>query len=135
MKLSPEQFQKLCRLLPRQVGQPVNIRLSPAEVQLLKEILKQLPENAVRHLNYKEVRQRLGQVGSREIAEKLILRRLADHLVKMVASRKKVVGRSRKKMLRKDKKKPVNLKPLLRHRPTTFPADKNLSSEVERCGP
>lgn len=81
MKLSKEQFEKAWQYLRQQKTPAAKLHLTEEEKILLQELIKQMPERALRHLNYQKIRQNLREIPSREVAKKLFLRYLTDQLV------------------------------------------------------
>ena len=82
MKISPSEFKKACGYgkKSRAAGRTGHA-FTPAEVHILKEVLKQMPERAVRHLNYSELKKACAKVSSQEVADKILMRLLADTIL------------------------------------------------------
>ena len=84
MKISKKQFQKAVELTKKdKKNKEKRIKnFSEKEIELLVEILKNLPENAIRHLNYEKVKEELKKVSPEDIAEKILIREIVDNLLK-----------------------------------------------------
>jgi len=84
MKISKKQFQKAVELTKKDKKnkEKRKRKFSEKEIELLVEILKNLPENAIRHLNYEKVKEELKKVSPEDIAEKILIREIVDNLLK-----------------------------------------------------
>lgn len=85
MKISKEQFQKAIESLKKEKNagkKKRKTRVSKKEISLLIEILKNLPESTIRHLNYQKIKEELKKVTSEDVAEKVIIREIVDNLMK-----------------------------------------------------
>lgn len=85
MKISKEQFQKAIESLKKEKNEGKKkrkTRVSKKEISLLIEILKNLPESTIRHLNYQKIKEELKKVTSEDVAEKVIIREIVDKLMK-----------------------------------------------------
>ncbi|GEM_PF-3185956 len=96
MKLSVEQFEKAWQYLGHQKSLGAKLNLTKKEKVLLQELIKQMPERTLRHLNYQKIRQSLGEISSREVAKKLFLRHLTDQLVAREWQKEKIPTRGKK---------------------------------------
>jgi len=85
MKISNEQFKKAIEYILREKkkGKKGKTKFSEEEIQLLKEILKNLPDRAVRHLNYQKIKEECEKVSSKEVSEKLLIRKIVDKIFEL----------------------------------------------------
>lgn len=83
MKLSPEQFIEVMKFI-RRGGErpPKKMGMKREEFTLIKEMVKQLPERAIRHLNYEKIKEEMEKISVEEVAEKLMMRTLVDRLLR-----------------------------------------------------
>jgi len=84
MKISKKQFQKAVEFIKKdKKNKEKRIKkFSGKEIELLFEILKNLPENAIRHLDYGKVKKELKKVSPEDVAEKILIRGIVDNLLK-----------------------------------------------------
>ncbi len=82
MKLSYEQCLEALKYSRARKSKKAGTRITAQEVAILKELLKQMPDRSVRHLNYRQVLDEIKSVSSKDVAEKLILRKLVDKTLK-----------------------------------------------------
>ncbi|MCM8757263.1 MAG: hypothetical protein NC911_06605 [Candidatus Omnitrophica bacterium] len=88
MKLSEEQFSRVKRHLASWKAREATFDFRREELRLIQELARQMSDRAVRHLNYRELQTRLRQVTPKEIARKIVIRRLTDFLIsKAIRSR------------------------------------------------
>lgn len=84
MKISVEQFKKAFQYGSSKKGEATKLPFSPDELRHLKEILKHLPEMAIRHLNYSRIKEESEKVTAEDVAEKLLMRRLVDKIFEKI---------------------------------------------------
>lgn len=84
MKISVEQFKKAFQYGSSKKGEATKLPFSPDELRHLKEILKQLPEMAIRHLNYSRIKEEYKKVTAEDVAENLLMRRLVDKIFEKI---------------------------------------------------
>lgn len=80
MKLSIEELKKAFRYAAGKEATAEGIPVTDEELSLLKEMLKQMPDRAVRHLDYGKIKKELENISSDDIAEKFLARRLVDKI-------------------------------------------------------
>jgi hypothetical protein len=82
MKISAKEFRKACGYKGKKKGKAAADRsFSSEEIRMLKEILKQMPERAVRHLNFAQLKEECAKASSEDVAEKLLMRSLIDSIL------------------------------------------------------
>jgi len=83
MKISYKQCQKVFKYgYLKKTESPKFDDLSSEEFHFLKEMLKQMPENSVRHLNYNKMKEDCKKISPEDVAEKLLIKNLVDKLLK-----------------------------------------------------
>jgi hypothetical protein len=83
MKISREQVEQAVEYaLKKRGGKSKGSEIiTEKELELLVEILKNMPEEAVRHLDYSRIKENMGKISENDIAEKILLREIVDKLL------------------------------------------------------
>ena len=82
MKISREQVEQAVEYaLKKRGGKSKGSEITEKELKLLVEILKNMPEEAVRHLDYSRIKENMGKISENDIAEKILLREIVDKLL------------------------------------------------------
>jgi len=83
MKISMEQVEKAMEYaLNKRGGKSKGSEIiTEKELELLVEILKNMPEESVRHLDYSMIKDEMGKISENDIAEKMLLREIVDKLL------------------------------------------------------
>jgi hypothetical protein len=81
MKISSGEFQKVCRRCTRKESARRKCQFTQREIRIIKEIIRQMPDNAIRHLDYNRLRREYICVPPENVAEKFIMRNLVDFIL------------------------------------------------------
>jgi len=84
MKISVEQLKKAFQYTSSKKREATRLPFSSEELRLLKEVLKRMPDSAVRHLDYSRIREECEKVSSEDVADKLLARKLVDKLFEKI---------------------------------------------------